>query len=85
MQFRNAVVFLEEAGFVPAGFSVENGVFTEILPGGGAPDGLDLQGQLVVPGLVDIHTHGNSGADFSDGDLDGLRGVMVDIERMRAL
>ena len=73
MQFRNAVVFLEEAGFVPAGFSVENGVFTEILPGGGAPDGLDLQGQLVVPGLVDIHTHGNSGADFSDGDPDGLR------------
>ena len=27
----------------------------------------------MIPGLIDIHTHGNSGADFSDGDYDGLK------------
>lgn len=27
---------------------------------------------ILIPGLVDMHLHGNSGADFSDGDYDGL-------------
>lgn len=33
---------------------------------------IDLQGDYLLPGLVDIHTHGNSGCDFSDGSLEGL-------------
>ena len=33
----------------------------------------NLSGAYVLPGLVDIHTHGNSGHDFSDGSLAGLR------------
>ena len=37
-----------------------------------AEDGIDLENQYVIPGLVDVHNHGNSGADFSDGDYDGL-------------
>jgi N-acetylglucosamine-6-phosphate deacetylase len=27
---------------------------------------------IMIPGLVDIHLHGNSGEDFSDGNYDGL-------------
>ena len=72
MRFKNANLFLADQGFVRADFSVENGVFTEIVPGGTADTGTDLAGQSVVPGLIDIHTHGNSGADFSDGDYEGL-------------
>ncbi len=73
MRFKNANLFLADQGFVHADFCVENGAFTEIAPGGAAAGGLDLEGQYVVPGLIDIHTHGNSGADFSDGEYEGLR------------
>ena len=33
---------------------------------------LDLTGKYVIPGLVDIHTHGVRNRDASDGDLEGM-------------
>lgn len=71
MLFKNANLFLD-GRFRHGSFRVEGGKFTEILPDAPAEDGVDLQDQYVIPGLVDVHTHGNSGADFSDGDYDGL-------------
>lgn len=38
-----------------------------------APADLDAAGCYVVPGLVDIHTHGAMGEDFSDGKPEGLQ------------
>ena len=37
------------------------------------PADLDAQGGYVIPGLVDIHTHGAMGEDFSDGNPAGLQ------------
>ena len=71
MIYRNAQVFTE-SGFVHGGFVVEDGVFTEVFAGE-REGGCDLHGAHVIPGLVDIHTHGAAGADFSDGDAEGLR------------
>ena len=71
MRFRNGNIFVN-GRFVPGGFSVENGRFTHVLKETAEGEGTDLCGAYVIPGLVDIHTHGNSGADFSDGDDDGL-------------
>ncbi len=34
-----------------------------------------LPGRYIIPGLVDIHTHGNSGFDFSDGSREGLERI----------
>ena len=34
---------------------------------------LDVSGKYVIPGLVDIHSHGAVNADASDGDAEGLR------------
>lgn len=71
MLFKNATVFLDGT-FQIASFRVEGGKFTEILPADARGEGVDLGGKRVIPGLVDVHNHGNSGADFSDGDYDGL-------------
>lgn len=39
------------------------------------PDALDGEDGFLIPGLIDIHTHGALGADASDGSEEGL-GVM---------
>lgn len=72
MLYKNAKIFLEDQGFISGSFTVENGCFGEILPGLDHGEGTDLKGACVIPGLIDIHNHGNSGEDFSDGDYDGL-------------
>ena len=72
MRYCNALLFLGEKGFVPGGFDVEDGRFAAVFTD--ERDGeVDLCGACVIPGLVDIHTHGAMGADFSDGDAEGLR------------
>ena len=38
---------------------------------------LDAEGMLLLPGLVDIHSHGAVGRDFSDGDIKGLKEILA--------
>lgn len=69
MNYKNAYIYTEDFKFVKGGFSVENGKFCNVLEE--KENAVDLQGAYVIPGLIDVHTHGNSGADFSDGDVAG--------------
>ncbi|MEA4869167.1 MAG: N-acetylglucosamine-6-phosphate deacetylase [Christensenella sp.] len=72
MRYQNARVFGPDFRFHQGGFAVENGRFLHVLEAGDVA-GEDLGGAYVIPGLIDIHNHGNSGHDFSDGDAAGLR------------
>ena len=82
MLFTNAAVFFAGSGFARASFRVENGVYAEFLPPEVKEQGAaDLRGACVIPGLIDIHTHGNSGEDFSDGDYDGLKKMAAFLAR----
>jgi len=73
MKYENAVVFGPDFRFHTGGFSVENGRFANVLSE--ETGGVDLDGAYVVPGFIDIHLHGNSGHDFSDGDFEGLTAI----------
>ena len=73
MFYKNARIFTPEFRFVTGGFEVKGGRFGAVLPAEIPADAVDLQGATLIPGLIDIHSHGNSGADFSDGDYEGLK------------
>ncbi len=37
---------------------------------------IDLQGHNVIPGIIDIHIHGTSGADVMDGEIASLETIV---------
>ncbi|MBQ6160689.1 MAG: N-acetylglucosamine-6-phosphate deacetylase [Oscillospiraceae bacterium] len=69
MNYKNANIYTKDFRFVSGGFSVEDGKFCDVLLE--KDDAVDLHGAYVIPGLIDVHNHGNSNADFSDGSYEG--------------
>lgn len=70
MVIGNANVFLN-GEFRKASVTVEDGKIAYI-GAADAPCNVDAEGQYLVPGFVDIHTHGAMNEDFSDGKGEGL-------------
>ena len=75
MFYKNARIFTSDFQFHMGAFEVKDGLFGEVLPENVPADAIDLNGATVIPGLVEVHSHGNSGADFSDGDYEGLKAM----------
>ena len=74
MFYTNARIFGSDFQFHTGAFEVtEDGKFGAVLPENGPADAIDLHGATGIPGLIEVHSHGNSGYDFSDGDYEGLK------------
>ncbi len=70
MVIQNGLVYTEEHLFAQMDLEYEDGIITRMAPAGSL-DGqpcFDAEGLFVLPGFVDVHTHGCAGGDFSDGD-----------------
>ena len=75
MFYKNARIFGSDFRFHTGAFEVKDGLFGAVLPEAVPADAIDLKGATVIPGLIEVHSHGNSGADFSDGDYEGLKAM----------
>ena len=71
MFYTNARIFVDNA-FRTGAFEVVDGKFGAILPENVPADAIDLGGATVIPGLIEVHSHGAVGYDFSDGSYEGL-------------
>ena len=71
MFYTNARIFVDNK-FHMGAFEVVNGKFGAVLPENVPADAIDLGGATVIPGLIEVHSHGAMGCDFSDGSYEGL-------------
>lgn len=74
--FKNGNFYLNH-GFVKGDLLAEDGVVLEVgakMSGDGA-EVADLEGKTVVPGFIDIHTHGAVGVDVNAADAEGFEKI----------
>ena len=71
MFYTNARIFVDNE-FRTGAFEVVDGKFGALLPENVPADAIDLGGATVIPGLIEVHSHGAVGYDFSDGSYEGL-------------
>ncbi len=74
MLLKNATALLGNFQFTSCDILIQNGIIKRIAPCGFLTGSkvIDCRGQLVCPGLIDIHTHGAMGADTMDASLKSL-------------
>ena len=72
MIIKNASVFTEEGSFVSKDIYIDGSKFADNAGG----ETIDAAGCYAIPGLVDIHTHGCDGVDFSDGELSTIEKIL---------
>lgn len=65
--------------FMPAQLVVENGKITDVCEYGKYTADADYENKRIVPGFIDVHTHGAYGFDTNDAEAEGLRHWMKNI------
>lgn len=76
MIIKNGIVFREDKIFVKEDLYIENGRIVESINRVTDTTEVDAAGLYVLPGLVDIHSHGAVGHDLSDNDIGGLHEIL---------
>ena len=76
MIIKNGNVFQEDGSFCRETLYIRYHRLTEAFEETSEEEVIDAEGLMVIPGLVDIHSHGAYGEDFSDGDPEGLKKIL---------
>lgn len=76
MIIKNGNVFQEDGSYKVTDLYIENGRIAASEDEVTDKTQLDAAGLKVLPGLVDIHSHGAVRHDFSDADVDGLKIIL---------
>lgn len=76
MIIRNGLVFQEDGTFAKKDLYVENHKIVSSPEEVTDKTEIDASGLKVIPGAVDVHSHGAFGHDFSDADVEGLKTVL---------
>lgn len=74
MIIKNAKVLMGDFGFSKKDIEFEN-VITKIDDNIDGDDFIDGDGLFLIPGLIDIHTHGCAGFDGCDADITGYKNM----------
>ena len=77
MIIRGGSVYQEDKCFAERDLYIENGIIVESREQVYDNRVINAEGLLVIPGLIDIHSHGAVGHDFSDGNPEGLRKILA--------
>ena len=77
MIIKNGSVYQEDKTFVKKDLYIENGFIVESAGQITDHSEIDASDLLVLPGLIDIHSHGAVGHDFSDGNPEGLEKILA--------
>ena len=59
--------------FVRAQIDIQNGKISRILPFGNGPYDADYGDNMILPGFIDVHTHGAYGYSVDEGTPEGLK------------
>ena len=76
MIIKNGLVFTEDKIFEKKDLYVEDHRIVEDAPLVTDRSEIDADGLMVIPGLIDVHSHGACGSDFCDADPEGLRKIL---------
>ena len=77
MIIKNGLVYQENKTFRKKDLYIEGGKIVESADQVTDKSIVDAEGLLVLPGLIDVHSHGAVGHDFSDGDMEGLKKILA--------
>ena len=74
---KNAHIISPDCDLANAAVLIADGVIKQIFADGdalpAADKTVDIAGKMLVPGFIDVHTHGRSGYEFTDGDYEHLQ------------
>lgn len=72
MIIKNGLVLNKSFNFIKADVEIKDGKIVNIAENLEGKDVLDVKGDYVIPGLVDVHTHGCGGMDTCDATKEAM-------------